>query len=213
MEQAADGLAADGHPVPLAEEEDRPPHAHRLRGCRSPRASGWLPRRRGPRPTRAPAERGEWLSLLAGQPGDPLGPEPLQPAVDGPRATEEHGLDGVPCVPSGQQENDVGPEPQLGIGVLAVDGQQLVPLPQSFGVSMTVARTSVVVNPGRSSPGSSWIELLPFGARGVRARARDRRRGARQRVDARHRARRPGERRRRLSTPRSPCSAPRSSAG
>ena len=61
-------------------------------------------------------------------PRDPLGPEPLEPAVDRAGAAEEHGLDGVPGVALAQQEDDVGAEAEFRVGVLAVDRQQIAAL-------------------------------------------------------------------------------------
>ena len=90
-------------------------------------------------------------ALPPGQPGDPLGLEPLEPAVDGAGAAEEHGLDGVPGVALAQQQDDVGAEPEFGVGVLAVDGQQFVALLGGQGEHLG-SRSSVVVDPVRSSP-------------------------------------------------------------
>src|SRR5512135_198316 len=57
-----------------------------------------------------------------------LGLEPLLPSVEGAGAAEEQGLAGVPGMALGQQEDDVGAEPEFGIGVLAVDLEQFVAL-------------------------------------------------------------------------------------
>ena len=55
--------------------------------------------------------------------------EPLDPAVDGAGATEEQGDDVLPGVASGQEQQDVGAEPDLGIGVLAISVEQRLALP------------------------------------------------------------------------------------
>jgi hypothetical protein len=54
--------------------------------------------------------------------------EPLEPAVDGSAATKEDGLDVGPGPPLIEQEDDVCSEPNFGIGVLAIDGQEFVAL-------------------------------------------------------------------------------------
>src|SRR5512142_2671801 len=67
--------------------------------------------------------------LVPGQTLDPLGLEPLDPAIDGPGATEQEHGDGGPGVALGQQQQDVGAEPDLGVGVLAVSVEQRLALP------------------------------------------------------------------------------------
>ena len=127
VEQAADGLAAGRHPLPLAEQEGQ--HRAGPAAAQEAEVGGGLGGHPGDEDGDPPEAHPKGAAALpAGQPGDPLGLEPLEPAVDGAGATEEHGLDRVPGVAVGQQEDDVGAEPELGVGVLAVDGQQFVAL-------------------------------------------------------------------------------------
>jgi hypothetical protein len=59
---------------------------------------------------------------------DALLVEPLDPAVDGAGATEQEHGDGGPGVAVGQEQQDVGPESDLGVGVLAVSVEQRLAL-------------------------------------------------------------------------------------
>lgn len=62
--------------------------------------------------------------LVPGQPLDPLVVEPLDPTIDSPEATEQEGTDGRPGVAVGQEEQDVGAEPDLGVAVGPVSVEQ-----------------------------------------------------------------------------------------
>ena len=55
--------------------------------------------------------------------------EPFDPAVDGAGTTEQQRGDGGPGVAIGQEQEDVGPEPDLGVGVLAISVEQRLALP------------------------------------------------------------------------------------
>ena len=55
--------------------------------------------------------------------------EPLDPAVDGAGATEQQGDDGRPGVAVVQEQEDVGAEADLGVGVLAISVEQRLALP------------------------------------------------------------------------------------
>jgi hypothetical protein len=73
-------------------------------------------------------------------PGDALGAllvEPLDPAVDGAGAAEEHGGDLLPGEAIGQQQQDMGAESDLGAGILAISVEQRLVLP---GVEVHAAR-------------------------------------------------------------------------
>src|SRR5579872_2193661 len=59
----------------------------------------------------------------------PLRVEPLDPAVDGPGATEEQCGDGGPGVTVGQEQEDVGAESDLGVTVLTISVEQRLALP------------------------------------------------------------------------------------
>jgi hypothetical protein len=127
MEQAADGLPADLHVKLLVHQQgqdragptaaEEAEVAGRLRG--HPGDEDGDP---------CEAEANGASSLPPGQALDALGLEPLLPSVEGAGAAEEHGLDGVPGMALGQQEDDVGAGPEFGIGVLAVDLEQFVAL-------------------------------------------------------------------------------------
>jgi hypothetical protein len=67
--------------------------------------------------------------LVPGQALDPLVLEPLDPAVDGPGAAEQQGGDGGPGVAISQEQEDVGVEADLGVGVVAVSVEQRLALP------------------------------------------------------------------------------------
>jgi hypothetical protein len=60
---------------------------------------------------------------------DPLLVEPLDPAIDGAGATEQQGADLLPGVAIGQEQQDVGVEPGLRVGVLTISIEQRLALP------------------------------------------------------------------------------------
>src|SRR5512135_1576268 len=127
MEPAADSLPAGLHAAPIAEHQRQ----DRARPAAAEEAEvagglGGHPRDEDGDPSQAEAKGA--AAFLPGGPLDPLGLEPLEPAVDGAGAAEEQGLDGVPGVALAQQEEDMGAEAEFGIGVLAIDVEQFVVL-------------------------------------------------------------------------------------
>lgn len=65
---------------------------------------------------------------MPGQAIDPLGGEPLDPAVEGARAAEQERGDGDPGMAVVEQEEDVGAEADLGLGVFPISVEQGRPL-------------------------------------------------------------------------------------
>ena len=59
---------------------------------------------------------------------DAFGLEPLDPAVDGPRAAEQRRGHGLPGVAGGEEQEDMGAESDLRIGVLTIEVEQLAAL-------------------------------------------------------------------------------------
>jgi len=136
--------------MPLAEQQRQ--HGARPAAAEEPEVGGELaghPVHEDGEPA-LPEPKGP-AALPAGQPGDALVMEPLEPAVDRAGATEEHGLDGVPGVALAQQQDDVGAEAEFWVGVLAVEGQQFVALLGGQGEHLG-SRSSVVVVSVGSSP-------------------------------------------------------------
>ncbi len=129
---AADGrvvllLAADGRVVLLVEPQDDrhagPAAAEEaeVAGC-----LGGHPVDDDRDPTE-PAAKGA-APLPPGQALDPLGLEPLQPAVDGAAAPEEGRQEVGPGASLGQEEQDEGAKAEFGVGILPVDREQVVAL-------------------------------------------------------------------------------------
>ena len=127
MEPASDGLAADLDAVDLAHQEGQrlaaPAAAEEaeVAGCRGGDPAG---DDSGPVGGEAKGSAG----LVPGDPRDALGVEAFDPSVDGPAAAEQGGGDGGPGVPVAQEQEDVGAEADLGVGVLAVTGEQALTL-------------------------------------------------------------------------------------
>src|SRR5262245_32237826 len=67
--------------------------------------------------------------LMPGDGLEALLVEPLDPAVDGAGAAEQHGADLLPGVAVGQEQQDVGAESDPGVGVLAISVEQRLALP------------------------------------------------------------------------------------
>ena len=67
--------------------------------------------------------------LCPATPSIPSLVEPLDPAVDGAGAAEQHRGDGLPGVAIGQEQQDVGAESDLGVGVFAIAVEQRLALP------------------------------------------------------------------------------------
>jgi hypothetical protein len=150
MEPAADGLPARRHAFAFAEQQGQ--HDARPAAAEEAEVTGRLGGHPGdehgdpaePQPNGAAA-------LPAGQPRDPLGWEPLEPAVDRAGAPEEQGLDGVPGGSPCQQEEDGDAEAKFGVGVLAVDPQKRVGLLRRQGEHLR-DRSSVEVDSVSSFP-------------------------------------------------------------
>jgi hypothetical protein len=66
---------------------------------------------------------------VSGQTLGPLGVESLDPAVEGPGATQQQCTDSGPGVAIVDEQEDGGAEPDLGIGILAVSVEQRLALP------------------------------------------------------------------------------------
>lgn len=123
MEPAADGLTADLGPVfaehqrddglaaPAAAEEAKV--ARRVLG--DPLDDGSDPRG---------GEAKGAAGLVASHPLNSFGLEPLDPAVDGPGATEQDRADGGPRVPVIQEQEDVSAESDIGVAVSTVSVEQ-----------------------------------------------------------------------------------------
>src|SRR5512135_2973837 len=127
LELAADRLPAGPHAFPLAAQQGQ--RGAGPAAAEEAEVAGGLRGHPGDEdgdPSQAEATGA--ATLPSGEPGDPLGLEPLEPAIDGAGAAEEHGLDGVPRVALGQQEDDMGPEAAFGVWVLPINGEQFVVL-------------------------------------------------------------------------------------
>jgi hypothetical protein len=119
MEPAADGLAAD---LDVVEFEHQDGHRLAAPAAAEEAEVAWglggdpLDDDLDPVGGEAKGSAG----LMPGNRLDALGVEPLDPAVDGPAATEQHRGDDGPGVSVVQEQEDVGAEADLGVGVLAV---------------------------------------------------------------------------------------------
>ena len=69
--------------------------------------------------------------LVPGHGLDSFPVEPLDPSVDRPGAAEQERRDGGPGVAIGQQQQDMGAEADLGVGVLTISVEQRLALPAS----------------------------------------------------------------------------------
>src|SRR5262249_43301626 len=122
VQPAADRLAADVHPV-LAPQQQRGGGAA---PAAAPKAEGpWRPRGDPTAPDGGPAG-----AAPGGAPGaaeQAVGAAILEaplPAGDGAAGAEQDGGDGGPGMAGGQQQDDVGAQAELGVGVRAVAIQQ-----------------------------------------------------------------------------------------
>ena len=129
MQPAADGLAADLDLMPARSISNATASQHqRLRRKPKSRGACWVTQSTTTA-TQAAAKRKGRPGLCPATASTPSLVEPLDPAVDGAGAAEQHGGDGRPGVAVGQEQEDVGAEADLGVGVLAISVEQRLALP------------------------------------------------------------------------------------
>ena len=87
-------------------------------------------------PTQSAVEAKGAAGLVPGHRLDALGVEPLDPAVDGAAAAEQQRGDGDPGLAVVQEQEDMGAEADLGVGVLAIAVEECGPL---LGVEVDAA--------------------------------------------------------------------------